>query len=182
MAEKLTETFVKALKPPPRLVADLGLRNHWFRHPGVHPDQGTSKGARTFVLSYWLNGTERRYRIGSWPNWSTLAARAEAREIRQRVDRGEDPAGDRRERREAPTLVELAERYKTEHLSRKPPQSRHDDGVMLGHILSMSAPIAEWPMFIMATSSLCIGPSPTAAIRCSPTARCHVPAGCSRSR
>ena len=64
-----------------------------------------------------------------------MAARAEAREIRQRIDRGEDPASDRREQREAPTLLDLAERYKAEHLPRKSEQSQHDDGVMLGHIL-----------------------------------------------
>jgi integrase len=86
-------------------------------------------------LSYWLNGTERRLRIGSWPDWSVTAARAEAREIRQRIDRGEDPASQRRERREAPTMADLAERYKAEHLARKSQQSQHDDGVMIGHIL-----------------------------------------------
>ena len=136
MAERLTETFVKALKPPPR-----GERFFWdteltgFAIKIFAPTKANPKGARTFVLSYWINGSERRYRIGSWPDWSVLAARAEAREIRQRVDRGEDPAGDRRARREAPTLLELAARYKAEHLPRKAPQSQHDDGVMVGHIL-----------------------------------------------
>jgi integrase len=32
-------------------------------------------------------------------------------------------------------MVELAERYKAEHLPRKSEQSQHDDGVMIGHIL-----------------------------------------------
>ena len=95
----------------------------------------TPGGARTFLFSYWLNGAERRFRIGSWPDWSATAARAEAKAVRQRVDRGEDPAGQRRERREAPTMLELAERYKAEHLPRKSKQSQHDDGVMIGHIL-----------------------------------------------
>jgi integrase len=136
MAERLTETFVKALKPPPR-----GERFFWdtemtgFAIKIFAPTKANPKGARTFVLSYWINGSERRYRIGSWPDWSVMAARAEARGIRQQVDRGEDPAGDRRARREAPTLLELAERYKLEHLSRKSPQSQHDDSVMVGHIL-----------------------------------------------
>ena len=136
MAERLTETFVKAIKPPPR-----GERFFWdteltgFAIKIFTPTKAHPKGARTFVLSYWINGSERRMRIGSWPDWSVMAARAEAREIRQRVDRGEDPAGDRRARREAPTMAELAARYKCEHLPRKAPQSQHDDGVMLGHIL-----------------------------------------------
>ena len=29
------------------------------------PTRANPKGARTFVLSYWINGSERRYRIGS---------------------------------------------------------------------------------------------------------------------
>jgi integrase len=87
------------------------------------------------VLSYWRDGTERRYRIGSWPDWSVIAARAEARETRQRVDRGEDPAADRRAWRDAPTLQDLVERYKREHLPHKSERSRRDDGTMAGHIL-----------------------------------------------
>ena len=137
MAERLTESFVKALKPPPR-----GERLFWdteltgFAVRVFAPTRAHPEGARTFLLSYWLNGSERRFRIGSWPDWSVMAARAEAKEIRQRVDRGEDPAGDRRERREAPTMLDLAERYKPSTCHAKSEQSRHDDGVMIGHILA----------------------------------------------
>ena len=121
MAERLTETFVKTLKPPARgerLIWDSELTG--FAIKVFAPTRAHPKGARTFVLSYWINGRERRMRIGSWPDWSVMAARAEAKEIRQRVDRGDDPAGDRRERREAPTMADLAERYRREHLPRKP--------------------------------------------------------------
>jgi integrase len=136
MPERLTENLIKALKAPQR-----GERFFWdaeltgFAIKVFAPTKTHPKGARTFVLSYWLNGTEHRYRIGSWPDWSVTAARAEAREIRQRIDRGEDPAGDRRARREAPSMADLVERYKREHLPRKSEHSRHDDGVMAGHIL-----------------------------------------------
>jgi integrase len=138
MAERLTEGFVKALKPPAR-----GSRMVWdsqmtgFALRVFAPTRGHPEGARTFLVSYWLNGTERRFRIGSWPDWSVMAARAEAKAIRQRVDRGEDPATARREWRAAATLSDLAERYKAEHLPRKSKRSRHDDGVMLGHILRL---------------------------------------------
>jgi integrase len=136
MAEKLTEGLIKALKSPKRgssLLWDTevtGFALRVFAPTKVHPE-----GARTFLLSYWLNGTERRYRIGSWPDWSVVASRAEAKAVRQRIDRGEDPASERRERREAPTMLDLADRYKAEHLPRKSKQSQHDDGVMIGHIL-----------------------------------------------
>jgi integrase len=136
LAERLSESLVKTLTPPVR-----GARLIWdsevtgFAVRVFAPSKANPEGARTFLLSYWLNGSERRFRIGSWPDWSVMAARAEAKEIRQRVDCGEDPAKDRRERREAPTMAEVAERYKAEHLPRKAPQSQHDDGVMVGHIL-----------------------------------------------
>jgi integrase len=136
MAEKLTEGLIKARKPPRRgssLVWDnevTGFALRVFAPSKAHPG-----GARTFLLSYWINGGERRFRIGSWPDWSVTAARAEAKAVRQRIDRGDDPANERRERREAPIMLDLAERYKAEHLPRKSKQSQHDDGVMVGHIL-----------------------------------------------
>jgi integrase len=133
LANKLTAGFIKSLTPPERgarLIWDSELTGFAIRV--FAPTKAHPEGARTFLLSYWLNGTERRFRIGSWPDWSVMAARAEAKETRQRVDRGEDPAS---QRREAPTMADLAERYKSEHLPRKSKQSQHDDGVMIGHIL-----------------------------------------------
>jgi integrase len=133
---RFTETFVKGLRPPAK-----GARWEWdselkgfliriFAPTKTHP-----KGTRTFYLSYWLK-SEKRYRIGSWPDWSVTAARAEAKAIRQRVDRGEDPATVRRELRDAPTMQDLWERYRTEHLPRKAPKSQHDDTKMVErHIL-----------------------------------------------
>ena len=136
MAEKLTETLIKSLIPPvrgERYVYDAELTG--FALKLFAATKANPRGARTFVLAYRRNGSLRRFRIGAWPDWSVTAARAEAKETRQRVDRGEDPANERRERREAPTMADLAERYKLEHLPRKAEQSRHDDGVMIGHIL-----------------------------------------------
>jgi integrase len=99
------------------------------------PTKAHPEGTRTFYLSYWLKG-EHRYRIGSWPDWSVAAARAEAKAIRQRVDRGEDPATVRRELRDAPAMQDLWERYRAERLPRKAPKSQHDDTKMAErHIL-----------------------------------------------
>src|SRR5271165_3829468 len=55
----------------------------------------TAAGARAFVLNYRLRGREHRFTIGAWPDWSALKAVREARNLRQRVDRGEDPLKDR---------------------------------------------------------------------------------------
>jgi integrase len=55
----------------------------------------TASGARAFILNYRLRGREHRFTIGAWPDWSALKAVREARILRQRVDRGEDPLRDR---------------------------------------------------------------------------------------
>jgi hypothetical protein len=127
MAETLTEGVLLALEPPrrgSRLIWDaepVGFALRLFAPTKTHPE-----GARTFLLSYWRNGTERRFRIGSWPDWSVTAARAEARELRRRIDRGEEVASDRRKRREAPTMADLSERYKPEQLQHVA-DVHHDD-------------------------------------------------------
>jgi hypothetical protein len=51
----------------------------------------TPGGARSFILNYRLRGREHRLTIGAWPDWSVLKAVREARNLRQRVDRGENP-------------------------------------------------------------------------------------------
>ena len=55
----------------------------------------TAAGSRAFVLNYRLRGREYRFTIGAWPDWSALKAVREARDLRQRVDRGENPIEDR---------------------------------------------------------------------------------------
>lgn len=47
---------------------------------------------------------------GSWPTWGTLKAVRQARELRQRIDRGEDPLNDRRVTAGA-TLRAVADEY-----------------------------------------------------------------------
>jgi integrase len=51
----------------------------------------TANGSRSFVLNYSLNGKEHRYTIGSTATWNVTEAVREARQLRQRIDRGEDP-------------------------------------------------------------------------------------------
>jgi hypothetical protein len=68
MAEKLTERLIRALKAPKRgarLTYDTeltGFAVRVFAPTKTHP-----QGARTFLLSYWIDGSERRFRLGSWP-------------------------------------------------------------------------------------------------------------------
>ena len=95
------------------------------------PTARNPKGARSFFLNYRANGVERRLTLGDYPVWSALRARGKAKELRKQVDDGADPALERREAREAPTVKDLAERYRREHLPRKTPSSQKADWAMI---------------------------------------------------
>src|SRR5262249_30316877 len=96
---RLNEETVKSLPVPA-----TGNKVHYFPDAvlqGAKAPRGfgvrvTAAGVRSFVLNYRIGATERRVTIGQYPDWSVLRAVKEARELRQRVDRGEDPLAERR--------------------------------------------------------------------------------------
>jgi Arm DNA-binding domain len=61
-------------------------------------------------------GQERRYTIGSFPDWSVAAAREKAKELKRSVDSGGDPLGEVRASRDAPTVADLCARFEAEHV------------------------------------------------------------------
>jgi integrase len=69
--------------------------------------------AISYVVMYrTAEGRLRRYSIGRHgAPWTVEAARKEAKAILGRVAKGDDPAGEKRERREAPTVGELCNLY-----------------------------------------------------------------------
>jgi integrase len=95
---KLSEETIRRLPVP-----DTGNRVTYFAGAtiqGAKAPRGfgvrvTAAGARAFVLNYRLRGREHRFTIGAWPDWSALKAVREARNLRQRVDRGENPIAGR---------------------------------------------------------------------------------------
>jgi integrase len=97
---KLNETVIAALPAPAR-----GNKLYFFPGAvvqGAAVPRGfavrvTKDGSKAFVLDYRVGARQRRYTIGRWPDWSALTAVREARDLRQRIDRGEDPLGERRE-------------------------------------------------------------------------------------
>ena len=118
--EKLTDQRVREATAPavgsvtiwdPSVV---GFAVRIFAPTNRHP-----AGARSFFLNYRIDGRERRFSIGKFPTWSVEAARERAKELRKEIDRGHDPAGEKRERREAPTVQDLIDRYTEEHLPAK---------------------------------------------------------------
>jgi integrase len=76
-------------------------------------------GGKSFFIDYRLDGRQRRYTIGPFPRWSAEAAREEAKALRKQIDRGVDPAGDKRARRMAPTVQDMIDRYVEDHLPTK---------------------------------------------------------------
>jgi integrase len=76
-------------------------------------------GGKSFFIDYRIDGRQRRFTIGPFPRWSVSAAREEAKALRKQIDRGIDLAGNKRERRTAPTIQELIDRYAEDHLPRK---------------------------------------------------------------
>ena len=110
MATHLTERIVKA--------AEIGTRKY------VVFDEDCAgfglcvfeSGRKTFILIYRAAGRQRRMTIGTWPSWSVIAAREEAKRLKRDIDRGEDPMDVRSSARHAPTVDELVDRYIDEHL------------------------------------------------------------------
>jgi integrase len=100
------------------------------------PTRRKRSGNRSFLLNYRIDGVERFYTIGSRPVWTVEAARIEAKELRRRIDRGEDPAAAKRERRTAPTVKDLIERYQADYLATKKLKGprRNDADKMLAEI------------------------------------------------
>ena len=130
MAEKLTDRLVKSLPAPKsgnRITYDTEVKGFGFRV--------TAKDARAFVLNFRIGGRERRYTIGSYPDWSVAAAREEAKRLKRQVNQGYDPMGARHADRAAPNVADLSARYLEEHASRKAPRAQKDDRAMLEKIV-----------------------------------------------
>src|SRR5262252_1323300 len=159
MPDKLTSTASTTEQPPPsairqrlrqsqKLTADridnepapeMGAKTLWdtgdddcIKGFGIRifaPTKRHPVGARSFFLNYRFEGTERRYTIGDYPTWTVKAARAEAKELRKLVDQGHDPTTEKRERRDAPTVQDLIDRYIADHLPTKTAkgESRQND-------------------------------------------------------
>jgi integrase len=97
----------------------------------------SSRDVRTFILNYRSNGREGRMKIGRFPTWTAEAAREEAKALRKRIDMGEDPVLERRERREAPTIADLVKRYIDDHMpdmALDEPSRRNDELKKLAEI------------------------------------------------
>jgi integrase len=118
----LNEAAVKALPIPAK-----GNKVHFFAGAvvqGAKVPRGfgvrvTAKGVRAFVLDYRIRQRQYRYTIGTWPDWSALKAVHEARKLRQRVDRGENPLDDRAPPAVVKTVAEVLDEFLVRHVRNK---------------------------------------------------------------
>jgi len=120
-----------------RLADSDGPVIRWDNDPkargfGVRRNAG---GSITYFFNYRDgDGRERRVSIGPHPRWTAGQARERAKELRKQIDRGDDPAGDRQERRQAPTMQDLIDRYLRDQLPRKATSTHADEKAMLRDI------------------------------------------------
>ncbi len=132
MSEKISEKIVKNLAPPKhgnRILYDSQIPGFGVRI--------TAAGAISFILNYHIHGRERRFTIGKHPEWSVLAARNRALELRRKVNEGVDPLEEREQDRTQPTMNVLCAEYLEHHaLVHKRPHSVRDDKQMIAGIIA----------------------------------------------
>jgi integrase len=128
MTIHLTDAIVRRLKAPAK-----GNKVHYDTDVAGFGARVTAAGARSFILNYVVRGSgrERRFTIGSFPNWAVTAARMEARRLKRLVEEGGDPLADIESERSAPTVADLCDRFEQEHLIRKRPGTADDYRRML---------------------------------------------------
>jgi integrase len=117
--EKLSEATIKGLSPPitgNRITYFAGATIQGAKAPRGFGVRVTAAGARAFILNYRLRGREYRYTIGAWPDWSALKAVREARHLRQRVDRGENPLEDRASSSGVVTVASVLDDFVVRHV------------------------------------------------------------------
>jgi integrase len=127
----LTEKIMRDLPLPKRGIAlhwdapDPKGKQGWTAGFGVRVSAG---GSKAFVLRYRSKRTrsEHVFTIGTWPAWSVEAARAEARDLKRRIDKGDDPQAAKQAARDAATVSDLCERFVAEYLPAKREATRRD--------------------------------------------------------
>jgi integrase len=134
----LNEATIKALPIPAH-----GNQVHWFpvaKVEGKEVPRGfgvvvTAGGVKSFALNYRIGQRQRRFTIGRWPEWTVVAAVREARLLRQRIDRGDDPLAAREKVREAArpqpepepvkTVAAVLDDFLANHVDKKLRDARH---------------------------------------------------------
>jgi integrase len=102
--------------------------------PGFHV-RVTPNGVKTFSIMYRHGGRLRRMKIGTHPPLTLADARETAREELRKAAKGEDPAAEKKRKREAETFGELADEFIERYAKVKKKSWREDKRILDVHFL-----------------------------------------------
>jgi len=93
LSEKLNEKVVRRLKTAHQEGTDVTYWDQELPGFGLRINQN---GKVSFVLTYYVHkNRQRRMTIGRHPEWSVIAARNEAQELRRKIREGIDPLAEK---------------------------------------------------------------------------------------
>jgi integrase len=104
---QINDRFIKTLTPP----KDKNQSIYWDEKLTGFGVRITKNNAISFVLRYTIEGSERRYTIGSFPALSSTSAREMAIKLKGDIIKGIDPLSQKEEILKAPIFEELASKY-----------------------------------------------------------------------
>jgi integrase len=116
---RLTVRMLESIRP------ERGVRFHWDAEmPGfglrVSCKNALDVPTLAFVAQYRnADGRTARMTLGRWPQMRPEAARKRAQQVLAAAARGEDPATELSERRSAPTVADLLDRFMSEHVEKR---------------------------------------------------------------
>ncbi len=96
----------------------------------------TNNNAKSFVLRYVIDGRERKYTIGKYPDLTSTAAREIAIKLRGDITQGFDPLDNRRKTQNLPTIKEFSAEYiKLKEKSLRPTTAREYKRILEKNII-----------------------------------------------
>jgi integrase len=87
----------------------------------------TKNNIRSFILNYFVHGRERRLTIGKYPEWSFVAAKERAKELRRAIDNGADPLEQKEEIKRMLDMTEICRLYDAECITTKRKKTQMND-------------------------------------------------------
>ena len=112
MGERLTDKLIKALQAP-----STGSKIYYDDEVKGLGVRVTAASAKAFILRYRIGGRGRLFTIGSFPDWSTTAARDEAKTLKRRSTAARTRWANATNSEARPTIGCLCDRYLSEHVA-----------------------------------------------------------------